>query len=175
MKKALKFAGLAALVLALVGFILMMATHVIAFKADNSAGWYAGTAAIFGSGKASATVLGVTVVDDWSGNLAWSALLAWIFGLVAMIILCMGVVLPLLKVKALDKFAGLLNLIAVGLLVVGGVFVFLSKGALAAANDWDLGSDWHLGVGWIFAGILFILGGLVALAPAAVDFMGKKK
>ena len=174
MKKALKFAGLFAFVLALVGFILLMASHSIAHDYEVLGSkvhdWYSGTAAIFGKGNA--VLLGTS--GEFEGSLAWSALLSWIFSLVAMLILCMGVVLPLLKVKALEKIAGLLNLIAVGLLVVGGVFAFLTKGAFAAANEYDL-ADWTLGAGWVIAGILFILAGLVAIAPAAVDFLGKKK
>ena len=83
-------------------------------------------------------------------------------------------VLPLLKVTALEKFSGLLNLVAVCLLVVAGIFAFVSKSAFATANDWDPG-DLEAGAGWIIAGILFILGGLVAIAPAALEFIGKKK
>ena len=169
MKKVLKFAGLAACVLALVAFILLMATKSLVLK-DNSGTWYSGISAVFGGGKGA--VLGYE--GDSNAKLAWTALLAWIFELVGMIILALGVILPLLKVKALDKFAGVLNLAAVALLVTAGVLTFFTVPAFAGANDLKA-ENWNLGAGFIVAGILAILGGLVAIAPAAVDFLGKKK
>ena len=36
-------------------------------------------------------------------------------------------------------------------------------------------SKYTLGAGWIIAGILFFLAGFVAIAPAASDFLAKKK
>jgi hypothetical protein len=110
-------------------------------------------------------------------KLAWPALIGWILILVAMIILCAGVVLPLLKVKALDKFAGVLNLVAVGSLVAAGILIFFTEPAFGAANEWssDAIKAWTLGGGYIAAGILAIVGGALAILPAAVDFIGKKK
>lgn len=175
MKKFLQFSGLIALVVAIVGFILMMATHAFVYANGSVHGWYSGVAAIFGNGQYLAGVGGISAVDTFSGNLAWSALLAWIFVLVAMLILCLGVILPLLKVKALEKWAGLLNLIAVGLLIVGGVFVFVSLPAFAGANEWSNTDYWSLGAGWVIGGILYIVAGALAIAPAAADFLGKKK
>ncbi len=169
MKKVLKFAGLAACVLALVAFILLMATKSLILK-DNSGTWYSGISAVFGGGRGA--VLGYE--GDAKATLAWTALLAWIFVLVSMIILALGVILPLLKVKALDKFAGVLNLAAVALLVTAGVLTFFTVPAFAGANDIKA-ENWNLGAGYIVAGILAILGGLIAIAPAAVDFLGKKK
>jgi len=34
---------------------------------------------------------------------------------------------------------------------------------------------WHLGVGWIFAGILAILAGCLAILPATVNLIVSKK
>ena len=160
MKKFLKFAGAVAFVLALVAFILMMATPAAFYQVGSNKLEYSGIAAIFGN-------------DDY--KLAWSALLAWIFVLVAMLILCAGVVLPLLKVKALDKFAGVLNLTAVALLVVGGIFAFITLEAFKGANNLLDPKGWQMGAGYVVAGILALVGGIVAILPAAVDFLGKKK
>ena len=123
MKKFLQFAGLISLCLAAVGFILMMTTHSLTYHTAGALGeanaWYSGVAVIFGKGPASSSgsILGWggTLNGEFEGTLAWTALLAWIFELVGMIILALGVILPLLKVKALDKFAGVLNLAAVAL------------------------------------------------------------
>ncbi len=166
MKKALKFAGIVACVLALVAFILLMAT----------VGFYAK------SGSLRVDTEGIKVLFGEKGNyvdtkLAWSGLLAWIFIILAMIILALGFILPLVKVKALDKYAGILNLVAVALLVVAGIFIFISPAVFNSANGGDSDSlkYAHLGEGWIVAGILAILGGAVAICPAVVDFIGKKK
>ena len=112
MKKALKFSGLAALVFALVAFILLMASHSVVY-ADNTANWYSGISAVFGNGTAQVDIMGWSKSGAVDAKLAWPALIGWILVLVAMIILLAGVVLPLLKIKALDKFAGVLNLVAV--------------------------------------------------------------
>lgn len=183
MKKFLQFAGLISLVLAAVGFILLMATHALTYHTAGALGeanaWYSGVAVIFGKGPASSSgsILGWggTLNGEFEGKLAWSALLAFIFVIIAAVILLIGVVLPLLKIKALQKFAGLLNLCAVGLLVVAGIFVFVSLPAFAGANEWNSTDNWALGAGWIIGAILFILAGVVAICPTAADFMAKKK
>ena len=89
MKKFLEFAGFCAFGLALVGFILMMATPAVVTKDADAL--LSGTGAIFGGEYADPVVL---------------ALLAWIFGLLGILVLCAVLVLPLLKIKVLDKFAG---------------------------------------------------------------------
>lgn len=183
MKKFLQFAGLISLVLAAVGFILMMATHALEYSAANSvasaSSWYSGTAVIFGKGpyEVSGSVLGFggTGQGTFEGNPAATSLLAWIFALVAIVIILLGVVLPLLKINALQKFAGLLNLIAVCLLVIGGVFAFLTLPVFSAANEWNGTDGWSLGAGWVIAGILYIVAGVIAIMPAAANFMAKKK
>ena len=170
MKKFLKFSGIVAALLAVVAFILFMACPGVKSGSDVVA---KGTTLIFGK-KETSTVLGVTFTGET--KLAWSALLAWIFVLVALVILLLGVILPLLKVNALEKFAGLLNLVAVVLLVVAGVFAFLSLAVFCSANGIDsVPEKWTLGAGWVIGGILAIVAGVCAILPAAVDLLGKKK
>ena len=169
MKKYLKYSGIVALVFALVAFILLMACKCI-IHVDNSGTWYSGISAVFGGGKGA--IAGFE--GDANAKLAWVALIGWISILVAMIILLAGIILPLLKVKALDKFAGILNLVAVIALLVGGILVFFTVPAFAAANDLTA-ENWKLGGGFVAAGILAIIGGCFAILPAAVDFIGKKK
>jgi hypothetical protein len=168
MKKALKYSGIVALLLAIVAFILMMVTNAIIQTSGSLQVVTAGTTAIFGKTEHGALV-------DVVYKPSVLALIGWILALVGMLILCLGVVLPLLKVKALDKFAGLLNLIAVACLVVAGVFCFLVVPTYFAANDADVPSNAAIGAGWVIAGIVYILAGCCAIAPAAADFLGKKK
>ena len=167
MKKVLKFAGLCAAVLALIAFILVLATTGVFYKYGNTRYDYEGTVVLFGATKE--TWLGTTKI-----NPAATGLIGWILIIVAIVVLVLNFVLPLLKVTALAKFAGILNLAAVCLLIVAGVLLFVSVPAFTSANDWDA-ENANLGAGWVVAGILAILGGLVALAPAAVEFVGKKK
>lgn len=173
MKKALKFAGLAALVLGIVAFVLLMATVGVFNKVELLGKVvitnFAGTTVLFG--KTEETILGNAVTKP-----AVTALIAWILIIVALVILLLGVILPLLKVKALDKFAGVLNLVAVCALVVAGVLLFFTVGAFTSANgvDKDSVQYFHLGAGWVVAAILSIVGGVVAILPAAADFVAKK-
>ena len=183
MKKFLQFAGLISCGLALVAFILLMATHALEYSASNSlaeaSAWYGGTAVIFGKGPAelSGSILGFggTNSGTFEGSLAWNALLAWIFALAAMLVLLLGILIPLLKIKALAKFAGLLNLIAVGLLVVAGIFVFFTIPAFAGANEWNSTDGWALGAGWVISAILLLVAGVVAVLPTAADLLSKKQ
>ena len=176
MKKFLKFSGIVALVFALVAFILLMAAHSVVY-ADNTANWYSGISAVFGNGTAQVDIMGWSKSGSVDAKLAWPALIGWILMLVAMVIILLGIVLPLVKVKALDKFAGVLNLVAVGALVTAGILVFFTEPAFGAANEWseEAIKAWTLGGGYVAAGILSIIGGAVAILPAAVDFIGKKK
>ena len=176
MKKYLKYSGLVALVFALVAFILLMASHSVVY-ADNPANWYSGISAVFGNGTAQIDVMGWSKSGAVDAKLAWTALIGWILILVAMIIVLAGVILPLLKIKVLEKFAGVLNLVAVGALVTAGILIFFTEPAFGAANEWseEAIKAWTLGGGYIAAGILSIVGGAIAILPAAVDFIGKKK
>jgi len=167
MKKYLKFSGIVAALFAIVAFILLLATTGVYYKYGNTQYNYEGTVVLFGATKE--TWLGTTKIQP-----AATGLIGWILILAAIVILLLGIILPLLKVNALEKFAGVLNLIAVCALVVGGILLFFSRGAFCSANDWNA-DDAHLGAGWIIAGILSILGGCLAILPAAVDFIGKKK
>lgn len=167
MKKYLKFSGIVAAVFAIVAFILLMATTGVFYKYGNTQYNYEGTTVLFGATKE--TWLGTTKIAP-----AATGLIGWILIIVALVILLLGIILPLLKVNALEKFAGILNLVAVVALVVAGILLFFSRGAFCAANEWDADNA-HLGAGWIVAGILAILGGCFAILPAAVDFIGNKK
>ncbi|MBQ9265800.1 MAG: hypothetical protein IJ186_01835 [Bacilli bacterium] len=170
MKTFLKFSGAISAVLALVAFILMMATPAVTYTltigGSSSTSTVAGVNAIFGSG------------DDYGPS--WAGLMSWIFVLVSLLILVAGVVLPLLKVKALQKFAGVLNLLAVLLLVASGIFMFCEVPAFqAAAGDASFsiggaGGTYGLGAGWVIGAILSLGAGAVAILPTVMDFVAKK-
>ena len=171
MKKFLQFAGLISAVLAIVAFILMLAGKALVYETSSAQYFVSGTRALFG-GKEE-TILGTAEYKP-----AATALIAWILVLAAIIILVAGVVLPLLKVNALEKVAGLLNLVAVCALVVGGILLFFTQPVFNAANETALGTiydDYKLGAAYVIAAILAILGGVVAILPAAMNFIGKKK
>ena len=177
MKTFLKFAGLISLGLAVVGFILVMSSHSVVYASSPADNWYSATSAIFGGGKAQITLSGWGVsitsgVQDVDAKGAWCGLLSWIFVLVGLLGLVAGVVLPLLKIKGFQRFAGLVNLCSAGLLLVGGIFLFFTAPAFVAANE--LGNGWTLGGGWVVAAILYIAAGAVAIFPAAVDLIEKK-
>ena len=169
MKKVLQFAGLISLVLGVVAFILMMATPaVIQPLIGDTQTVYAGTTAIFG--KTESTILGDVVTKP-----SVLALIGWILLLIGMIIVALGVILPLFKVKALEKFSGILDIVALACFVVGGIFMFLVVPTFYAANEWDVGDKTQIGAGWVIGGIIAIAAGAFAILPAAAAFFGKKK
>ena len=166
MKTFLKYSGFLAAVIAVVGFILMMTTPAFAyFPKDSDPLYLTSTQALFGE-------------DALLGHIdaVWSATLGWILAMVGVVALLLGVILPLLK---LNKFAGLLNLIALGALVVAGIFIFISQPCTftskASGETYEAFKDYKMNATWIIAAILYIAGGVLAALPAAVDFIGKKK
>jgi len=164
MKKVLKFSGICAAVLVLVAFILQLASSSIHISTDffgyTISGDVSGTAGTFGSGNASAT---------------WSAIIAFVLLIVSFVIFVCGAVLPLANVHTLDKVLGILNLVAVVCAILAGIFLFIEVPCYAGANGFNTTDGMGLGVGWVFAGILSILGGVVGILPAVFDFIGSKK
>lgn len=173
MKNVLKFSGLISLVLAAIAFILMMASPAVVYTSGSTTTSFAGTLAIFGGDIDAAQMLILARTDPAAPSVL--ALIGWILLLVGMIIVLLGVILPLLKINALEKFAGLLNLIAVVCIVLAGVFMFIVVPTFFGANGRDVPDNAAIGAGWVIGGILAIAGGVFAILPAAMDFIGKKK
>ena len=174
MKTFLKYSGILAAVVAIVGFILMMTTPAFAYTSGDNTYTLSATAALFGEDVTGS--ISIITINAGHNNAVWSCTLGWILAMVGVLALVLGVLLPLLK---LEKFAGLINIIALCALVVAGIFVFISKpctftvnGASEASNPY---SDYGLGAGWVIAAILYIVGGILAALPAAIDFLGGKK
>ncbi len=152
MKKYFKFAAPVAFLLGLVAFILLLATPAIHGKAWIFEGDIDGTTVIFGNDNA---------------KLAPISLIAWILVLVSLLALLVAILGPVLKVKALEKYAGLLSFCGGLLLVVAGVLTFFAVPSFASANGDGKTDGLSLNAGWIIAGILSLLGG-VAAVPAVM-------
>ena len=170
MKTFLKYSGFLAAVIAVVGFILMMTTPAFAyFPKDSDPLYITSTQALFGEDT---FALGLKTGHI---NAVWSATLGWILAIVGVVALICGVILPLLK---LEKFAGLVNLIALCALVIGGVFVFISQPCTwtpSISNEpTNAYSNYGLNATWIIAAILYIAAGAIAILPAAMDLFGGK-
>ena len=168
MKKVLQFAGIISLALAVIAFVLMMATNALTVHSsllgDLQIG---GIVAIFGHKS--------TGLLDPEYKAAVLALLAWIFILVGMIVVLCGVVLQLLKINALEKFSGILDIVALVCFVLGGIFMFIVIPSFASANEWSNADGVSIGAGWVIGGILAIVAGAFAILPAAAAFLAKKK
>lgn len=158
MKKFLQFSGLIAAALVLAAFIFLLA----------------GNGLVYTNGNVTLTVKGVEVIFGGDYTLAATALIAWILVLLSMLALIAVSVLPLLKVKALDKFAGLITLCAAGLLIVAAILIFVSKAAFVGANS-SLFKNYSLSFAFVFAGILSIFAGIIAALPACFNLLGKNK
>ena len=174
MKKLFKFAPLCALLLAIVAFILMFATKSIEYANGDVKGWYDGSCALFGKGQSLAAWGGISIAAEFEGKAAWNAVLAFIFIIIALIALLLSSVMVFVKIKALEKFGGLIALVAGGLLLVSGIFLFFTLAAFAGANEWNSTANYAVGGGWIVAAILAIVAGIVSACPAVVALVEKK-
>ena len=166
MKKLLQFSGIIAAGLALAAFIFLLAGNGLVIRYNDSANFVPGTRVLFGG-----EVKGL--LGTYTYAPAATALIAWIFVLLSMLVLIALFVLPLLKVKALDKFAGLITLCAAGLLLISGILLFFTKVAYSGAND-GIFDDYHLTFAYVFAAILSILGAGFAALPTCMSLIGKK-
>ena len=178
MKKLLKFVPLCALLLAIVAFILLLATNGLTYANEiggqKVTGFYSASAVMFGQGKSQTASGGIALTGDFDGKGAWNAVLAFVFLLIALVLLLISAITVFVKIKALEKFGGIIALAAGALLLVAGIFVFFTKGAFAAANDYGDMENWGLGAGWVVAAILAILGGIVSACPAVLALVEKK-
>ena len=172
MKKYLKYAGICSLVLAAIAFVLMMATPAISYKSSITNVDFGGTVAIFGSKDL--TLAQVALIGASEAKPSVLALIAWILALAGLVIVLLGIIMPLLKVKAFTKFAGVLNLVAVGCFVVAGIFMFIVVPTFFGAHEVDVPNGANIGAGWVIGAIIYILAGAVAILPAAMDFISKK-
>ena len=177
MKKFLQFSGLIAAVVAIVAFILLLACPSMTYTLGNSTSEISGIYGIFG-GKITASGWGISV-DLGEIKATASAVIAFVLLIVAIVILLLGAILPVFKVTALNKFSGLLNLIAVIALVAAGILVFIEVPCYCAAQstaDYTLKTDGYaLGAGWIVAAICAIVAGVLAVAPSFANFIAKGK
>lgn len=175
MKTVLKYSGIISAVLAIVAFILLLATPGVKYTTTQN---------VIGSSSSTTSIAGTACIfggTDAKYASTWAGLLAFILVVVALVILCAGIILPMLKVKALDKFAGVLNLVAVLSLICAGIFAFCIVAAFKSANG-DVGfsignalsGTYSIGAGWVISGIILIAAGALAVAPTIADFASKK-
>lgn len=151
MKQFLKFSGLIALGLALVGFILFMATPAITYSGHTAA---EGTDAIFGRNG---------IVDIKPSVLA---LIAWILILVALLALAFISIMMFAKKDFYEKFGNLFAIIIAIALILAAVFSFFTIPTYFSANGVNSVPDGYaLGAGWIIGAILVILAGGLSLLP----------
>ena len=163
MKQLLKYSGILALVLAVVGFVLMLATPSMV-HGDLSV---AGTTAIFGN---TTQIIGALSAKT---NPSALALIGWILALVGLLAIIVAVIAPLANLKALMKFTGILNMCAAVCFILAGVFMFIVVPTFGGANNLDM-DGWGIGAGWVIGAIFYIAGGCVAILPAMMGFLGKK-
>lgn len=183
MKRFLQFSGLIAAVIAIVGFVLMMTCPSLVYTLTNpitgakSSTSYSGIMGIFG-GTTKASI-GSFTFEAGKINPTPLAIVAFVLLCLAIVVLLLGAILPIAKVKALNKFSGLLNLIALVCLIAAGVMIFFEVPAWCAAQstaDYKMSTDnFSLGAGWVVAGILAIVGGVVAILPTCANFLAKGK
>ncbi len=173
MKKFLQFSGIIAAVIAIVSFILLLTCPALTLTAGSNTYDISATYGIFG-GKVIES--GWSWLDDGTAYKATAtAIIAFLLLIVSIVILLVGVILPLFKVTFLNRFSGVLNLIAVLALVVAGVFIFVEVPCFTSAQGYSNADGYSLGAGWVVSGICAIAAGLIAIAPAFADFVAKGK
>ena len=181
MKRFLQFSGLIAAVIAIVGFVLLLACPSLIWSVtvagQTMTREYSGIMGIFG-GTLTASGSGISV-DLGTINPTPSAIIAFILIAAAIVILLLGAILPIAKVKVLNKISGVLNLAALLCLVVGGILIFVEVPCWCSAQstaDYTVSPDnFSLGGGWLTAGILSCAAGVLAIFPTFANLLAKGK
>ena len=159
LKKFVKWFDLCAAALALIALLLMFAPAIAYKDPDASLSTFNGFQTIFGYSESN-TVGGSTVTTYYI-DFSFMNFLTFIFTVAAIV---------LLVLNNFGKGFKFLNLVAAGLLLVAGVFFFLTLAFTIAHRAEAYGivtygidkSDWHLGVGAILSGVFAILGACVS-------------
>ena len=164
MKKYFKYAGICALVLSVVAFIMVIACKGMKYEISGGGVTltekYKGMDIIFAKG------------DFKNFDKAMAGVFGFILLLVAIVLTAVGVILPLVG-KSLDaKIAGIINIVAAVLFILAGILIICVKNSWLDANDAPSNAKkyYDLTVEYAIAGILSILAGVVTLAPAIADF-----
>ena len=170
MQKYLKYAGICSFVLAVVSFILLLATPAITYSNGSLSANIEGTTAIFGKTS-------TTSIAGWSisgkTNPSVTSMIAWILILVALVALVLGFVLPMVK-KNMAKLGGLVTFCAAIMLVVAGILLFFVIPTFSAANNNADLSGFGIGAGWVIGAIVTIVAGAIACLPMVSGFIAKK-
>lgn len=154
MKQFLKFSSVIAFGLALISFILLLATPGVLYKVGSFSFEYSGVKILFGEEGVKGAVL---------------PLIGWIFIIICLAVLLCDVVAIILKKDFLAKFAKIINLVLAGLFVVAAVFIFLAVPSFLGANNIDASDGFVIGAGWVIAAILSILAGGVCLLKVILN------
>ena len=154
MKQFLKFSSIIAFGLALISFILLLATPGVLYKIGSFSLEYSGIQILFGEEGVKGAVL---------------PLIGWIFIVVCLAVLLCDVVAIILKKNFLAKFAKIINLVLAGLFVIAVVFIFLAVPSFLGANSINASDGFVIGAGWVIAAILSILAGGVCFLKVILD------
>jgi len=174
-------------VFVLICIILLPTTPIIEYHNGNN--WITVSGGLFGGGTQIIGIDGGRISSDADSTLASTGLAGWLlmfpslFFSAGLIILSAFAWIFSKRIetnKAVKTvFTILIFAMSVGaflMLLVGGVLVLFSFPVFWQANSGGGNTDhWHLGVGWIFAGILAILAGCLAILPATVNLIVSKK
>lgn len=163
MKIFLKYANFIAAGLLLLAFIFTLAFPGViqVFKTGSTTTTtpFAGGQCIFGGG-------------DMSLKATWVGIISFIFVILALLATAALIILPLLKITALDKYATLITYAVAALVFLTGIFTFCIVPAFCGANgvegiktSYSTGY-FAIGGGWFFAGIFYILSALSSVAPS---------
>ncbi len=161
MKNVAKYSGFIAIVFAAVAIVMMFVCKAVKYDAVlGSDQFVKGTTVLFGKKE-----------ETWFGTaeikLAPAALIGLILLAAAIVLLILNVALTGSKKK---KSFSLFELLAAVALIVGGVLVICTKNSFLDANDIASNAKkyYDLTVAYAIAGVLAIVGGVCALAPAVV-------
>lgn len=169
MKKYLKFSGVVSIVLSIVLIVLLITSEFLIFKDGSFKAIITGKQALFG-GK------------EGFEN-APTALIAWTFIAISLILLLVGFFAPMINITgSAKKIAAAVNITTTVLLVVAGVLILCSRDAFLSTNIknvavkeyWVFLDAYKYSGTWVFLGILSIITGLITIVPAVANFIEKK-
>lgn len=139
MKKILVLSGILTVLIGLTLIILLPASHSMIQTGLNGTKWYGGAAPIFAAGLMGDTPIKETLLvkattKDFTGNLAWTALVSWLFILLGTLLTTLSLILPLFKSRKATNASNILKFVSTVLFITAGVLTFFTVKVFAEAQ-----------------------------------------
>lgn len=187
MKKILIISSILTVLIGVTLLILLPLSHSMTQTGLNGTKWYSGAAPIFASGLVGDTPIKETLLvkattKAFDGKLAWTALVGWLFILLATLLTAFSLVLQLFKSGKARNASNIMKFVSTVLFVGAGIMLFFTVRVFAEAQvsvkkDFveTFTKSYKLSGVWITSAILSMVCGAILVFPFVLKLFISEK